>query len=860
MRISRQTGGRAAASALLAVALAASIVAVSTPAQAADPDCTIFPTVGDDLVWGTDGDDVICVGGGDYRVAARKGRDTVIVTGPGRIQINLGPGPDVVDARLATSVRVFDGPDDDTIVGSSGDDEFFTHSGADQIDGGPGDDYFSQASNPARLEGGPGNDRMRIFGAADAHGGDGDDDIAVMDDGVIAGDAGNDQLLSWRGPVRMEGGPGDDNLVVEVSGGADVLLGGDGNDILRAGGGRDTLEGGPGRDYCELDPADPLDPTCVYDIEGPRTTASFAQDVVDVRAGPVTTQLTIRLTDKMDPAGATLVCLLNRRVSLADYVTARLFDVNVGLTYTQTPELGRLDYVSVDGVRTESTVVRDRSGVSVTFPVTVPATAVAGTYSCLAYGRDSAGNLGNTLAPPVTSLRVLGPGDFADKVFPIARAFPDPRVVDVTDGDAATTVRFQVTDNLAISEVSAICVFGRGSWTLGTVTGGIAVEGSPTRKIATFPVTVPRGTPPGLYSCGITGVDAAGNRHTDGALIRVVRRGTGWDDAAPTIRAEVDRSAETRDGDDQVILTVTVADTTAVDRVQVSCGVSFGAVWSRDRPDVVQSGPTEILGVVTATPTGVILRLPVPVPAATAPGLRSCSYAASDGRYERRVSSDRSGSNGPYELTQWGSPKDVTGITVTRTAPGVPTAPRDITWTASTPTSGILSWSAPFGAAVTRYDVILSTNRATWTALVPVPADAPSVARAGLKPGTDYWVRVRARDGATYGTWSLPTRFRTPPAVAPSAPAVTAPVVSATKAGLAWARPESGGATITDYRVSVSRDGGSTWTPVTRPRSVLTTVTLSGLSPGRDYLVRVSAVNAVGVGAAGEVAFTTPSG
>ncbi len=66
---------------------------------------------------------------------------------------------------------------------------------------------------------------------------------------------------------------------------------------------------------------------------------------------------------------------------------------------------------------------------------------------------------------------------------------------------------------------------------------------------------------------------------------------------------------------------------------------------------------------------------------------------------------------------------------------------------------------------------------------------------------------------------------------------------------LSWTAPSSnGGSTITDYTIQYSSNGGTSWTAVTHSASTATTATVTGLTNGTSYLLRVAAVNRVGTG------------
>ena len=129
------------------------------------------------------------------------------------------------------------------------------------VDAGAGADVVSGAAN---VHGGPGDDRIAALAA---EGGPGDDDIRASE---AAGGEGSDVLRPGVAgvTVRLRGGDGDDVL----SGGseADILDGDDGADRLDGAGGDDELHPGPGADA--IDGGDGSD------------TASFAYATTPVRA------------------------------------------------------------------------------------------------------------------------------------------------------------------------------------------------------------------------------------------------------------------------------------------------------------------------------------------------------------------------------------------------------------------------------------------------------------------------------------------------------------------------------------------------------------------------------------------------
>jgi hypothetical protein len=86
-------------------------------------------------------------------------------------------------------------------------------------------------------------------------------------------------------------------------------------------------------------------------------------------------------------------------------------------------------------------------------------------------------------------------------------------------------------------------------------------------------------------------------------------------------------------------------------------------------------------------------------------------------------------------------------------------------------------------------------------------------------------------------------------ATPPAAPASVTTTAGETSIALAWTPPASiGCAALSAYVAEYSGDGGHTWTRVTLPASSSST-TISGLTNGISYLVRVAATNTCGTGA-----------
>ncbi len=82
----------------------------------------------------------------------------------------------------------------------------------------------------------------------------------------------------------------------------------------------------------------------------------------------------------------------------------------------------------------------------------------------------------------------------------------------------------------------------------------------------------------------------------------------------------------------------------------------------------------------------------------------------------------------------------------------------------------------------------------------------------------------------------------------PTAPAIASVVAGNAQLPVSWAAPVStGGSPITDYVVKYSSNGGSTWTTFVRPASTATSLTVTGLTNGTSYVIKVVAKNAAGI-------------
>ncbi|MGA8246424.1 MAG: calcium-binding protein [Nocardioides sp.] len=205
-------------------------------------DDTLAGGEGNDFVHGGEGEDTLAGGSGNDRLAggsglvnrfaADAGDDTWVSTSkrdqfqfmdaPGPISLDLaagtvtGWGHDTFRLSQDASVTVVGTPYDDTLLGGPGADTLLGEGGVDTIAGRSGPDLLvsDRAVTPhetaidtsaALIEGGPGDDEILIGPAGTASGGPGDDhvdvnfsaDLPLSGDLSLSGGDGRDRLLLW---------------------------------------------------------------------------------------------------------------------------------------------------------------------------------------------------------------------------------------------------------------------------------------------------------------------------------------------------------------------------------------------------------------------------------------------------------------------------------------------------------------------------------------------------------------------------------------------------------------------------------------------------------------------------------------
>ena len=185
------------------------------------------------------------------------------------------------------------------------------------------------------------------------------------------------------------------------------------------------------------------------------------------------------------------------------------------------------------------------------------------------------------------------------------------------------------------------------------------------------------------------------------------------------------------------------------------------------------------------------------------------------------------------------------GTSAYSSAMGAGVAPSDVPSAPSisslTPTDGGLSVAfsaAASGAPILWYDYQLDGG--DWVASI---ATTSPVVISGLTNGRSYSIKIRAvssiGDGAASGASSGT------PTTVPAAPSISAIGLDTGAVSVSFEAGANGGSPITNYQYSINN--GSTWS-TRSPVSTASPLSISGLTGGVEYPIRLRAVNLAGTG------------
>jgi titin len=144
---------------------------------------------------------------------------------------------------------------------------------------------------------------------------------------------------------------------------------------------------------------------------------------------------------------------------------------------------------------------------------------------------------------------------------------------------------------------------------------------------------------------------------------------------------------------------------------------------------------------------------------------------------------------------------------------------------------------------------------ATYTACSPAQTSSPVVI-SGLTNGTTYTVNLKGVNA--YGTGPAAATAATVVAgSAPDAPTALAATVSDSSVQIAFTEGDANGYAITSHQYSL--DGGVNYTSFF-PAQATSPVTITGLTNGTKYAIKLKSINLLGIGAGSSAVSVTPAG
>ena len=189
------------------------------------------------------------------------------------------------------------------------------------------------------------------------------------------------------------------------------------------------------------------------------------------------------------------------------------------------------------------------------------------------------------------------------------------------------------------------------------------------------------------------------------------------------------------------------------------------------------------------------------------------------------------------------SPYSNTGV-ATLPREGLPTAPRELTARAVSPTRVDLRWADASLETGYRIERRLD-GTSEWVKIGTAPANATTFSDLKASPGRTYIYRVRGFNDIGSGPWSNNAVARTPGeggTEVPAAPRLEGRLIAPRAVRLAWTNV----AGETGYRIERRVDGSDEWQEVRTVGADVTTISQDGLAANTTYLYRVRAFNAAG--------------
>jgi hypothetical protein len=157
------------------------------------------------------------------------------------------------------------------------------------------------------------------------------------------------------------------------------------------------------------------------------------------------------------------------------------------------------------------------------------------------------------------------------------------------------------------------------------------------------------------------------------------------------------------------------------------------------------------------------------------------------------------------------------------------------------------------GVSITNYQYSINGGT-SFSAFSPADATSP-VSITGLTNGTPYTIQLKTV--TSVGASSASSSVVTTPATTPDAPTSLSSTSSNTALSISFTPPtNTGGSAITNYQYST--DNGSSYIAFS-PAVTTSPVSITGLTNGLSYSIKLRAVNSMGVGTASSTVTGTPA-
>jgi len=710
----------------------------------------------------------------------------------------------------------------DVVTSLGGDDQVIDYGNQNEIYLGAGNDTFtaSQNANGATIFGEDGNDVITgTPGEDEISGGLGNDSInGLAGDDTLIGGAGNDKLNGGLGADQLEGDAGKDLLFGEA--GADQLDGGAGDDLLAGGSDVDDLAGGIGLNVCDYTSQEIRKSSCVYDNDPPKIeSVSFSKTKLDSGSQARSLTITIKISDLSGIDRINVGCIPP-------------IENEPSTMWWKHDNFG--DSISFSG--TDMAWVKDTTFKA---QLTVPHQAASGKYSCFVFARDSLPSpYSHITNQDIQGITVTHTGPRRDDTGPkISEVNLSKKFIDSTTSNRNFEVSADVSDSSGVAHVMVSCSY---DWTSSR-------EMQKSEGQYRTVITVPKNTFTQSGGCTVRAEDKVGNQsESDWNDIDIKGKGANPADPMTQLNAnpinirEFSFASESVDVgalDATVNLSATISYQYPVKGVDVYCSPAMSAtvdVYTLHTHLTVSSND----GRTWSNP------LPVKVLFGENPGTYHCLVVARENSHDSFT-----------DASNYGTFADGT-LDVYRTPPGLPSAPQNLSFTPNPDdvTQGVLSWDGPTFLGDPKlygYVVQVSTDGTNYANVAKGATNATSIQIKNLSQSKSYWFRVRAENGSIK---SQNTRYIQVPWVslaqtAPSAPRqLSISKVTDRTFDLDWLVPGfSGFSALTNFKVELSKDGGSTWIPPLQSKSTSTHLSVKGAVPNSNYEIRVSAENAVGV-------------